>query len=137
MVDYVARAKWNSWNELKNMSQVRQTLKLKLPILIIILQSEADKAYVNCVNQLLKAENLEIIQVKSESNQTDSKFKEIQTSIIFTNIYMIRLNRPTKFNAFNQNMYLEVVAALKEADQDPNVLLLCMTGNGEYFSSGI
>lgn len=50
---------------------------------------------------------------------------------------MIRLNRPTKFNAFNQNMYLEVVAALKEADQDPNVLLVCMTGNGEYFSSGI
>ena len=33
-------------------------------------------------------------------------------------------------------MYQDVAAALKEADQDPSVIACCMTGNGEYYSSG-
>ena len=35
-----------------------------------------------------------------------------------------------------QKMYEEVSAALKEADQDPNVVACCLTGSGEYYSSG-
>ncbi len=33
-------------------------------------------------------------------------------------------------------MYNEVALALKEADQDSNVIACCFTGEGEYFSSG-
>ena len=32
----------------------------------------------------------------------NNKFREIQTTIIFDNIYKICLNRPTKYNAFNK-----------------------------------
>ena len=33
-------------------------------------------------------------------------------------------------------MYNELIAALKEADSNPNVSALLMTGAGKYFSSG-
>ena len=33
-------------------------------------------------------------------------------------------------------MYLEFVAALKEADENDSILLAVVTGAGEYFSSG-
>lgn len=75
----------------------------------------------------------------SENSATTTKTKyspEIVTSIEFGNIFMIRLNRPKKFNAMTGQMYQDVAAALKEADQDPSVIACCMTGNGEYYSSG-
>ena len=33
-------------------------------------------------------------------------------------------------------MFNEMIAALAEADSDPNINMLVLTGNGEYFSSG-
>ncbi len=33
-------------------------------------------------------------------------------------------------------MYQELTQALKEADQNPNVLILCLTGAGNYYCSG-
>ena len=33
-------------------------------------------------------------------------------------------------------MYVDIAAAMKEADADPNVSAFCLTGNGAYFSSG-
>lgn len=31
-------------------------------------------------------------------------------------------------------MYLEVTAAIKEADQNSNIAMLCLTGNGKVLS---
>lgn len=33
-------------------------------------------------------------------------------------------------------MYKEIQEALKEADSNPNVMICCFTGAGEYYSSG-
>ncbi|WP_257349364.1 enoyl-CoA hydratase-related protein [Pseudalkalibacillus decolorationis] len=52
------------------------------------------------------------------------------------NVAWIRLNRPEKFNAFTEQMNLEITKALKEADRDTEVRCLVITGNGRAFSSG-
>ena len=33
-------------------------------------------------------------------------------------------------------MYRELIQALKEADSNPNVLMCCITGAGQYYCSG-
>jgi peroxisomal 3,2-trans-enoyl-CoA isomerase len=33
-------------------------------------------------------------------------------------------------------MYLEIIEALAEADSDENVMILCITGAGDYYCSG-
>lgn len=33
-------------------------------------------------------------------------------------------------------MYSEIISALEEAEKNPDVLLCCFTGSGNYFSSG-
>lgn len=52
-------------------------------------------------------------------------------------ICIITLNRPESYNAFNEKMKLELLAALKHAATDPAVRCLVVTGAGEKaFCSG-
>ena len=99
MVDFVGRAKWNAWSELGQMSQ-----------------SEAEKAYIDLINELVGAQKAE-----EPVAATTGKFKQILTSIEFGNIYKIVMNRPTKFNAINVEMYNELIQALTEANENPSV----------------
>ncbi len=48
----------------------------------------------------------------------------------------VTLNRPEVFNAFNDAMTTELLAALKAADADPAVRALIITGAGKAFCSG-
>ncbi|MCP3772754.1 enoyl-CoA hydratase-related protein [Paenibacillus sp. MZ04-78.2] len=48
----------------------------------------------------------------------------------------ITLNRPDKFNAFTQQMNKEIVTALKQADKDPDVRCIVITGAGKSFNAG-
>ncbi|WP_349409652.1 enoyl-CoA hydratase-related protein [Pseudalkalibacillus sp. SCS-8] len=52
------------------------------------------------------------------------------------NVAWLRLNRPDKFNAFTEQMNLEITKALKEAERDQEVRCLVITGNGKAFCSG-
>ncbi|CAF0818143.1 unnamed protein product [Brachionus calyciflorus] len=115
MVDFVGRAKWNAWNELKSMST-----------------TEAEKEYINLINELLKNQQVE----NSSVNTEPTKFQDIKTSIEFNNVYKIVLNRPSKLNAITIKMYNELIEALKEAENNPNVLMVCITGAGDYYCSG-
>ena len=51
-------------------------------------------------------------------------------------IRLIRLNRPETKNAFNEAMYDAVTEALLDADDDPKIAVVVLTGNGDSFSSG-
>ena len=51
-------------------------------------------------------------------------------------VALIVLNRVNKFNAFNNTQYNEFGDALKQCDNDTNVNVIVVTGNGKYFSSG-
>lgn len=48
----------------------------------------------------------------------------------------ITLNRPEVYNAFNDALSYELQDALKQADKDPNVRAVVLTGQGKAFCSG-
>ena len=49
---------------------------------------------------------------------------------------LITLNRPDVYNAFNDQMRKELLAALKEAEKDTAVRVVILTGAGQAFCSG-
>lgn len=115
MVDFVGRAKWSSWSSLGSLSQ-----------------ADAEKEYINIINGMLAAEGPADASTSTET----SKYTEILASVECGNILKITLNRPAKFNAITIKMYNEISEALASADQDPNILMVCFTGAGEYYCSG-
>ncbi|BDB99273.1 enoyl-CoA hydratase/isomerase family protein [Saccharolobus caldissimus] len=52
------------------------------------------------------------------------------------NIGIIRLNRPDKLNAINLQMVEELVKALDELENNNDVKIVIITGNGRAFSAG-
>jgi len=51
-------------------------------------------------------------------------------------VLRIALNRPEVFNAFHRGMAMELQQALFEADRDPKVRAVLLTGEGRAFCSG-
>ena len=51
-------------------------------------------------------------------------------------IARITLNRPESYNAFNREMALTLIAALKECDKDEQIRVVYLTGSGKAFCSG-
>ncbi len=52
------------------------------------------------------------------------------------NVLKITLNRPDVYNAFNEEMLLELQDAFKKAAEDENVRSIILTGAGKAFCSG-
>ncbi|CAD5215460.1 unnamed protein product [Bursaphelenchus okinawaensis] len=52
------------------------------------------------------------------------------------NTLFITLNRPTKKNSINDNMYKLIPKILHDANNNDEVVFTVFTGNGDYFSSG-
>ncbi|WP_292644172.1 enoyl-CoA hydratase-related protein [Nocardioides sp.] len=48
----------------------------------------------------------------------------------------LTLNRPDQLNAFSQALYVALAEALREADEDPEVAVVLLTGTGRAFSAG-
>ncbi|HRE41536.1 MAG TPA: enoyl-CoA hydratase-related protein [Ignavibacteria bacterium] len=51
-------------------------------------------------------------------------------------VLSIKLNRPEVYNAFNEEMLLELQDAFKNASQDDSIRCITITGEGKAFSSG-
>src|SRR5438132_3996869 len=51
-------------------------------------------------------------------------------------IATITLNRPAKLNAYTPQMGHEIVAAMRQADQDPDARVVILTGAGRAFCAG-
>jgi len=51
-------------------------------------------------------------------------------------IFQIRINRPEKKNALTEDMYAALAAALSQADENPEVRVVTLTGTGDSFTSG-
>jgi enoyl-CoA hydratase len=51
-------------------------------------------------------------------------------------IAMIKLNRPQVMNAMNKQLWLDFQAALEDVQQDPEMKVLIITGEGRAFSTG-
>jgi enoyl-CoA hydratase/carnithine racemase len=48
----------------------------------------------------------------------------------------LTLNRPEALNAFNEALYDATTIALRDADEDPTVAVVVLTGSGRAFSAG-
>ena len=51
-------------------------------------------------------------------------------------VYWITLNRPDRLNAFNEQMGVDLLEALKEGEKAPEARCLVLTGEGRAFSVG-
>lgn len=52
------------------------------------------------------------------------------------NVLIITLNRPDKFNSFNREMALQLLGVFDEAEKNPAVRAIVITGNGKAFCAG-
>jgi enoyl-CoA hydratase/carnithine racemase len=62
--------------------------------------------------------------------------KRIETENAATGVRVIAFNRQQVRNAFDTAAYLELNAALRDADRDETVRAVVLTGRGDAFSSG-
>jgi 2-(1,2-epoxy-1,2-dihydrophenyl)acetyl-CoA isomerase len=51
-------------------------------------------------------------------------------------VFLIKLNRPDKFNSFNREMALQLQDALDQAEHDENTRAILLTGEGKAFCAG-
>lgn len=56
--------------------------------------------------------------------------------VVLNHVAKITLNRPHSFNAFTEQMHLELIHCLKHAEQDTQVRCIVLTGAGKAFSAG-
>lgn len=52
-------------------------------------------------------------------------------------IARITLNRPKAMNAFTEPLFIELIAALKDADSDDDIKVIILNGAGKTFSAGM
>ncbi|PBQ31637.1 2-(1,2-epoxy-1,2-dihydrophenyl)acetyl-CoA isomerase [Sphingobacteriaceae bacterium] len=53
-----------------------------------------------------------------------------------TNVLILKLNRPDKFNSFNREMALQLISELDKAEKDKNIRAIVITGEGKAFCAG-
>jgi acyl-CoA-binding protein len=103
MVDFVNRAKWNAWNDLKSLSKVSKKHKNQSTIFYFLFvnyfKAEAEKKYIELINELVKAEPQPAATQAGNAGDFPSKFQDITASVEYNNVYKIVLNRPNKLNA--------------------------------------
>lgn len=90
--DVVNKYKWNAWNQLKKMPK-----------------KEAEKKYIELVNQLLNLNQPKTTIIEKDNFSThpqSKKYTGIATSIEFGNIFKIVFNRPDKLNAITAEVFL-------------------------------
>lgn len=63
------------------------------------------------------------------------KYQEVEYSVD-NGVATVALNRPERLNAVSVQMYDEMRAALKEADEDESIRVIVLTGNGRGFCAG-
>lgn len=69
------------------------------------------------------------------TSNTESTTEEIITSLS-DNILNITLNRSNKKNALNYSMYQSLTQLLKQAESNPGIHVVVLTGSGDYFTAG-
>uniref|UniRef100_A0A7E4WAW4 ACB domain-containing protein n=1 Tax=Panagrellus redivivus TaxID=6233 RepID=A0A7E4WAW4_PANRE len=115
-LNFVERAKYDAWANFKGLTA-----------------ADAQEKYAKLVDELLGEE------AKDAAAATPNSSGKTIPGLSITNenhIYKITLNRPKKFNAITWEMYDGLVDSLKEADADPSVKLVVITGAGDYYCSG-
>jgi len=113
-LNFVAKAKWDAWSKLGDMSQ-----------------DDAQKTYIDLINSLAGPAGGEAV----ESTGDENRFPGLKITKE-KKVFRIQLNRPAKKNAITWQMYEDIAEALNEAAKDDSVSVAVLTGTGDYYCSG-
>ncbi|KAL7077000.1 hypothetical protein ACQ4LE_004056 [Meloidogyne hapla] len=108
MLDFVGKAKYDSWNKNKG-----------LPM------EEAKLKYIEIVNKLIKQTNID-----QSTNVEDILIKKQGK------IFRIEFNRPNKYNALTWEMYEALIDAFTNSNKCNETSITVLTGNGNYYCAG-
>jgi 2-(1,2-epoxy-1,2-dihydrophenyl)acetyl-CoA isomerase len=61
---------------------------------------------------------------------------EFILNTVESGVSLIQLNRPDKFNSFNRTMAMELIALLKQANDNSGIRAVLLTGAGKAFCAG-
>ena len=67
---------------------------------------------------------------------SSASYENIKVSKHGESISLIELNRPKALNALCDALFLELVEAVKEADKDPTISCMVLTGSEKAFAAG-
>ncbi|HEY1337891.1 MAG TPA: enoyl-CoA hydratase-related protein [Bryobacteraceae bacterium] len=62
---------------------------------------------------------------------------DLLESVLHGRVLRLALNRPDKRNALNAELCRAIVSAIEDADRDPHVGAILLTGNGKSFCAGM
>jgi len=117
-MDFVARAKFDAWNDLGDMSQ-----------------DEAKKQYSELVQSGLGGGGDAGGESAPSSPSASGSIEGLDITIK-DGIRTIRLNRPEKFNAITRDMYQGITKALRESNDDPNTRIVVLAATGKFYCAG-
>ncbi|XP_077364479.1 enoyl-CoA delta isomerase 2-like isoform X1 [Festucalex cinctus] len=117
MLDFINKAKWDSWKSLGSISQ-----------------EEARQQYCHLIGSLVAAEGGSASQASAEPAASGRTYESLLVSTQ-DGITTITFNRPAKKNAITTQMYEEIIEALQQAAQDHSVITV-FTGAGDFYCSG-
>uniref|UniRef100_A0A3Q2Z2N8 Enoyl-CoA delta isomerase 2 n=1 Tax=Hippocampus comes TaxID=109280 RepID=A0A3Q2Z2N8_HIPCM len=117
MLDFINKAKWDSWKSLGSMTQ-----------------EEARQRYCDLIGSLVAAEGGAAAQAPARSSAGGRTYDSLLVSTQ-DDITTIVLNRPAKKNAITTQMYEEIIEALQHAARDHSVVTV-FTGAGDFYCSG-
>ncbi|XP_077411203.1 enoyl-CoA delta isomerase 2 isoform X2 [Vanacampus margaritifer] len=117
MLDFINKAKWDSWKSLGSISQ-----------------EEARQQYCDLIGSLVAAEGGSATQASAETTASGHTYESLLVSTQ-DDITTITFNRPAKKNAITTQMYEEIIEALQQAAQDNSVITV-FTGAGDFYCSG-
>ena len=95
-----------------------------------MLQEEAAEQYSQYVSELVGEAS-----PATKPNTTPDSYEDILVENV-KGVRIITLNRPSKYNAVNYQMYRDWIDALSSAASDTNVNAVVLTGTGKYYCSG-
>lgn len=70
------------------------------------------------------------------ANGAAKTLEHILVETVDENIRLITLNRPRALNALCQGLLEELLQALREADADPKIRVIVLTGSEKAFAAG-
>lgn len=115
MMEFVKKAKWEAWHELRDMSQ-----------------EDAMRKYVETVNGLMKGSKE---TPTSGFDNIDDAGSDVLRRID-GKIFNIHLNRPTKMNALTPAMYNRISDLLQESSDDTSTSITVISAAGAMYCSG-
>ncbi|GLE03396.1 hypothetical protein PINS_up012298 [Pythium insidiosum] len=127
MLDFVGKAKWEAWSKLGDMTP-----------------ADAMRKYIAIIDDLAKKSGAGAGAAtaggKAESTSNGSTAGASSSDLIVTTsengLLTIQLNRPTRFNAINRDMYDGIVDALQVSATQRDVKAVLLKSTGAMFSSG-